>query len=50
MTYFHGAFRRLFLEGGMKSQLLKLKDTHEGYRVWVRKLNKKYLKNKIILF
>uniref|UniRef100_A0A914LST4 Fungal lipase-like domain-containing protein n=4 Tax=Meloidogyne TaxID=189290 RepID=A0A914LST4_MELIC len=35
MTYFHGAFRRLFLEGGMKTQLLKLKEKHEGYRIWV---------------
>ncbi|KAL3072602.1 hypothetical protein niasHS_017576 [Heterodera schachtii] len=35
MTYFHGAFRSLFLEGGMKSQLMKLKETHERHRIWI---------------
>lgn len=38
MTYFHGAFQRLFIEGGMKDSLLKLKKTHEGYRIWVSKI------------
>ncbi len=36
MTYFHGAFKHLFLDGGMKDALMKLKQSHEGYRVWVR--------------
>jgi len=35
MTYFNTAFQRLFLDGGMKSALMKLKDLHEGYRVWI---------------
>lgn len=35
MTYFHGAFQKLFIEGGMKDSLLKLKKTYEGYRIWV---------------
>ncbi|KAI6240431.1 Lipase, class 3 family-containing protein [Aphelenchoides fujianensis] len=35
MTYFHSAFRRLFVEGGMKEDLGKLKEQHKDYRVWV---------------
>ncbi|KAI6206114.1 Lipase, class 3 family-containing protein [Aphelenchoides besseyi] len=35
MTYFHGAFTRLFLEGGMKDDLIKLREQHKDYRVWV---------------
>ncbi|KAI1718940.1 lipase (class 3) domain-containing protein [Ditylenchus destructor] len=35
MTYFYGAFQKLFLEGGMKESLIKLKESHEGYRVWI---------------
>jgi hypothetical protein len=35
MTYFHSAFRKLFLDGGMKDDLLKLRELHKDYRVWV---------------
>jgi len=35
MTYFYSAFNRLFLDGGMKDALLKLKQSHEGYRIWI---------------
>jgi hypothetical protein len=35
MTYFYGAFQKLFIEGGMNTALMKMKDTHDGYRVWV---------------
>ncbi|CAD5235197.1 unnamed protein product [Bursaphelenchus xylophilus] len=35
MTYFHGAFKKLFLEAGMKDDLIKLKEQHKDYRVWV---------------
>ena len=35
MSYFHSAFQKLFLDGGMKDELIKLKEAHEGYRIWV---------------
>uniref|UniRef100_A0A1I8A7B7 Lipase_3 domain-containing protein n=1 Tax=Steinernema glaseri TaxID=37863 RepID=A0A1I8A7B7_9BILA len=35
MTYFYGAFQALFINGGMKSDLMKLKEEHKEYRVWV---------------
>jgi hypothetical protein len=40
MTYFHGAFQRLFIDGGMKDDLLKLRELHKDYRVWVSRYHK----------
>ncbi|VDM41149.1 unnamed protein product [Toxocara canis] len=35
MTYFYGAFQRLFVDSGMKTDLAKLKEKYPGYKVWV---------------
>uniref|UniRef100_A0A0N5ASJ4 Lipase_3 domain-containing protein n=1 Tax=Syphacia muris TaxID=451379 RepID=A0A0N5ASJ4_9BILA len=35
ITYFHSAFEKLFKEGGMRSELLKMKEKYPGYKVWV---------------
>ncbi|KAH7703852.1 lipase [Aphelenchoides avenae] len=35
MTYFYGAFKSLFLDGGMKEELIRQKKKYDGYRVWV---------------
>lgn len=55
MTYFHGAFNRLFIEGGMRDELLKQKKIYDGYRVWVTGHSLggslgKFLKHFIIIF
>lgn len=35
MTYFYTGFQRLFMDSGMRTSLLKLKEAHPGYRIWV---------------
>ncbi|KAK0407560.1 hypothetical protein QR680_019266 [Steinernema hermaphroditum] len=35
MTYFYGAFQSLFIGAGIKSDLMKLKEEHKDYRIWV---------------
>uniref|UniRef100_A0A0M3IA05 Lipase_3 domain-containing protein n=1 Tax=Ascaris lumbricoides TaxID=6252 RepID=A0A0M3IA05_ASCLU len=35
MTYFYGAFQRLFINSGMRNELTKLKQTYPGYKVWI---------------
>lgn len=35
ITYFYGAFERLFKNSGMKDDLIKLKAKYPGYKVWV---------------
>lgn len=35
MTYFHGAFERLFKGTDMRKELSKLKEKYPGYKIWV---------------
>uniref|UniRef100_A0A914YNN2 Fungal lipase-like domain-containing protein n=1 Tax=Panagrolaimus superbus TaxID=310955 RepID=A0A914YNN2_9BILA len=35
MTYFYNGFQNLFLESGMKKDLIDLHKKHEGYRIWL---------------
>ncbi|CAI5452099.1 unnamed protein product [Caenorhabditis angaria] len=35
ITYFHTAFYRLFIDSGMKDDLLELMKKHKNYRVWL---------------
>ncbi|GMT05397.1 hypothetical protein PENTCL1PPCAC_27571, partial [Pristionchus entomophagus] len=35
ITYFHGAFQKLFLESGLQEDLIELRKKHPAYRLWL---------------